>query len=305
MTVSESVGSAAGIPIQMHAALLRNLREPLVFEGLTTREYEGDINSAGDSVDIVTTSQGTIGDYTRGTALTAQTLVLAKQKLVISQSKGFALECNDIDVKQVKPGFWDEQMSEQGYLLKETRDSYIASVMKAGVATANVLGTFSVGTGAGDTDMFELLARLATALDDSKTPAAGASPGQDAAGGPDGGFRFVTLPPFAVEMLVIDPRRSSFGTTDNLKTYGERYIGRSAAGLEIFKTLNCPVGDTGATYRDVIAGWSKATAFASQLVEFKTQDKQLDFAKYYLGLDVYGAKVIRAAQLATAEIVRA
>ena len=305
MTVSDSVGSAAGIPIQMHAALLRNLHEPLVFEGLTTREYEGDISQAGDAVSIITTSQGTISNYVRGTPVSAQSLVLSRQQLVISQQKSFALEANDLDVKQVKPDFWDEQMSEAGYLLRETRDAYIAGVMKAGVAAGNDLGTFSIGTGAGDADMFELLARLATVLDDTKTPAAGNSPSMDADSGPGGGFRFVVLPPFACEMLVIDPRKSSFGTTDNLKTYGERYIGRSVAGLEIFKSLNCPVGDTGATYRDVIAGWSKATAFASQLVEFKTQDKQLDFAKYYLGLDVYGAKVIRAEQLATAEIVRA
>lgn len=308
MSVNDSEGSAAGIPEIWHGALLRSLRTPLVFEGLTTREYEGDITDAGDTVRILTTSDVSIGNYSRGTALTADDLVLTPQKLVIDQQKEFAFEVNRLDVKQAKPEFVAEQSSRAAYGLKKTRDSFIASTMKSGVADNNILNSgnaYSVGTGPGDADAFEILAQLATVLDENDTPEAGSSPSMEADGGPDGGFRFVAVPPFFAEMLVLDPRKSSFGTTDNLRTYGERYIGRSVAGLEIFKSNQCPTGDAGGSARDVIAGWSKATAFAGQLTEFKDQDKQLDFARYYLGLDVYGAKVIRPSNLARAQVQRA
>lgn len=303
MSVNDSQGAAAGIPVQMHAAVLRNLRTPLVFEGLTTREYEGDIQNAGDAVDIVTYTPGTVGNYTRGTPISAQTAVLSKVKLVVDQQKDFAIEINDLDVKQVKPDFADALMSDQAFELKKTRDTFIASVMRAGTAPDNDIGDFSVGTGPNDADAFEILARLATVLDENDTPAAGNNPSMDAEGGPDGGMRFVVVPPFFAEMLVVDPRRSSFGTTDNLRAYGERYIGRTVAGLEIFKSNQCAAG--GGSRVTVQAGWSRATAFAGQLLDFKQQDKQLDFAKYYLGLDVYGAKVIRPETLAYAEVQRA
>jgi hypothetical protein len=303
MSVNDSQGAAAGIPVQMHAAVLRNLRTPLVFEGLTSREYEGDISNAGDAVDIITYTPGTIGNYVRGTAITAQTAVLAKEKLVITEQKDFAIEINDLDVKQVKPDFADALMSDQAFELKKSRDSFVSALMRDGTPSANDLGDFSVGTGPSDADAFEILARLATVLDDNDTPDAGNSPSMDSEGGPDGGMRFVVVPPFFAEMLVVDPRKSSFGTTDNLRTYGERYIGRSVAGLEIFKSNQCAAGGGGRT--TIQAGWSRATAFAAQLLDFKTQDKQLDFAKYHLGLDVYGGKVIRPSNLAYAEAVRA
>jgi hypothetical protein len=304
MTISDSVGSAAGIPTIWHPALLRQMRTPLVFLGLTTREYEGDITQAGDTVRIVTTTAVTRAAYVRGTPITAERLVLAGQELVIDKQYGFNFEVNDLDMRQVKPNFVEEQSSVATYTLRKGRDSDIALAMQAGAGTD--LGDFSVGTGAGDADAFEILARMATELDENDTPDNGAMPSMDAEGGPDGGFRFVVVPPFFAEMLVIDPRKSSFGTTDNLKTYGERYIGRSAAGLEIFKSNQLPAGiANSSTHTDIIGGWSRATAFAGQLTQFETQRVQGDFADFHLGLDVYGTKVIRAAQIVRAEVVRA
>lgn len=304
MTISDSLGSAAGIPTIWHPALLKQMRTPLVYLGLTTREYEGDITQAGDTVRIISTTGVDVVDYVRGTPVTTQNLVLSGQSLVIDKQKAFNFTVNDLDMKQVKPAFIEEQSSVAAYELRKTRDTTIALAMQAGAGTD--LGDFSVGTGAGDADAFELLARMATALDEADTPDAGTMPSMDAEGGPDGGFRFVVVPPFFAEMLVIDPRKSSFGTTDNLRTYGERYIGRSAAGLEIFKSNQTPWGLTGTTtHRDVIAGWSRATAFAGQLTKFETQRVQGDFADFHLGLDVYGTKVIRSAQIVRAEVVRA
>lgn len=305
MTISDSVGSAAGIPTYWSPDILAMMRTPLVFQGLTTREYEGEIRSAGDVVKVVSTSHVDVVDYVRGTPFTGQNLVLAAQEIPIAYQKRFAFVTNKLDQRQVLPNYVEQQASDATYELKKTRDQIIAAAMKAGASEDNILGTFAIGTGPNDADIFEIINSAATRLDETDTPDAGNMPSMEAEGGPQGGFRFAVLPPFACEMLVNDPRRSSFGTTDNLKTYGERYIGRSVAGLEIFKSNLCPVGDTGAAYRDMLFGWSRATAFCGQMLDMEDQFVPGEPATLHFGIDVYGTKGIRADQLGRAELVKA
>ena len=299
--VSESY-QQAGIPINWHAALLRAVRKPLVAEGLTNREFEGDLEN-GNTVRIVMTSDVAIANYDRNTPITATILPLADQSLVADQQKSFNFQVNDLDVKQVKPNFVEEQSSRAVYNLKRVQDAFIFSTMYAGVAAANYQGAYTVSPV--DADAFELSSLAARILDDNETPEDMGVPGMDPEGGPDGGFRFLVVPPLFAEQLVNDPRKSSFGTTDNLRTYGERYIGRSVAGLEIFKSTNLPKGsDTtaGAGYTAVIAGWTKATAFASQIVKFETQRVQGNFADFHMGMSVYGGKVVYPPNLVTFDV---
>src|SRR5690606_36391461 len=173
---------------------------------------------------IVTTSDRSIVQCVRGAPITAEDLVLTGQTLVVDQQWSSNIKVNDLDVKQVKPGFVDEQMGRMAYKFKVKRDTYIAGVMKAAVADDNILNSgsaYSVGTGASDADAYEILAYLAEVLDDNDTPVSGGSPTFDADGGPEWGMRFAVVPNFFATMLLLDPRRSSFGTTENLRAYGE------------------------------------------------------------------------------------
>jgi len=305
MTYSDSVGSAAGIPTYWAPDIMAMVRTPLVFQGLTTREYEGEIRSAGDVVKVVSTSHVTVENYVRGIPFTGENLVLAAQEIPIEYQKRFAFITNKLDQRQVLPDYVAQQASDATYELKKTRDSIIAAAMKAGCAADNVLGTYAIGLGPNDADIYELLGDAATALDETDTPAAGNMPSMEVEGGPQGGFRFAVLPPFACQMITSGPARSSFGTTENLKTYGDRYIGRTVQGLEIFKSNQCPVGDTGAAYRDVIFGWSRATAFCGQMLDMEDQFVPGEPATLHFGIDVYGTKTVRASQMGRFEIVKA
>lgn len=305
MSVNESI-QQAGIPDIWHPALLRALQAPLVYDNFVTKEYEGDIKSAGDTVTIVTTSDPDISDYDRDATPTGTALSLAAQKLNITQQKKFLFRTNELDNVQVKPATVEEQMARAAYQLKKTRDTFIADTMVAGVAEANQMGQFAIGTGPGQADIFELLNEMSTLLDDNFTPADSGVPALMPEGGPNGGFRFVALPPFAVEMLLNDPRRSSFGTSENLRAYGTRYVGRTVAGLEIFKTTEAPtttVSDV--SYRQVVAGWSMATAFAAQFNNYDRQRIPGTLSDYHIGVDVYGAKVLRPDNLVLANVRRA
>ena len=111
--VSESY-QQAGIPINWHAALLRAVRKPLVAEGLTNREFEGDLAN-GNTVRIVMTADVAIANYDRNTPITASILPLADQTLLADQQKSFNFQTNDLDVKQVKPAFVEEQSARAIY----------------------------------------------------------------------------------------------------------------------------------------------------------------------------------------------
>lgn len=297
----------AGIPTLWHPALLRALQPNLVAEGLVTKEYEGEIKGKGDTVRILTTSDPAVVAVDRNGTISDQNLTLAGQTLTITEENGFSYRVNDLDVVQSGVTFVEEQSNRAAFKLKQTRDTFIFSTMAAAVAVDNQLNLvdsvagYDVGTSPGDTDAFELLNRIATVLDESYTPDSWGQP-NSSGDVENSGFRFAALPPFYAEMLLNDPRKTSFGTSENLRSYGERYIGRHVSGLELFKTTELPTSNS---YHVLLAGWSKATAFAAQVTKFETQRVQGAFADRHMGLDVYGAKVLRPDNLASALVKRA
>ena len=196
--VSESY-QQAGIPINWHAALLRAVRKPLVAEGLTNREFEGDLMN-GNTVRIVMTADVAIANYDRNTPITASILPLADQTLLADQQKSFNFQTNDLDVKQVKPAFVEEQSARAIYNMKRVQDAFIFQTMYDGLAAANYQGAFTVSPV--DADAFELASLAARILDDNDTPEDMGVPGMDPEGGPNGGFRFLVVPPLFVAAFI-------------------------------------------------------------------------------------------------------
>lgn len=302
MSVNESI-QQAGIPELWEPSLLRSLQTPLVYESLTTKQYEGNFSNKGDTVRIITTADPEISDYDRNATVSGDVLSLAGQTMVINYQKQFKFRVNDLDIKQVLPAFVEEQMARGAYKLKERRDKDISAVMAAGVAEDNRLGQYAIGTGPGQADIFELLLEMNRYLDDNDTPADEGQPRMDPDGGPMGGFRFAAVPPIVRQMLLADPRKSSFNTSEAFRAYGDRYFGRSAAGLELFITNLAPSTTVdNVAYRTVIAGWSEATAFAAQFQRYERQRIVGALADLHLGVDVYGVKVLRPDNLVSANI---
>lgn len=283
---------AAGVPQVWHPALLRALETPLVYEGLCNRKYEGEIQQKGDTVRIVSTADVATAPYVRGTPISAAMLPLTDQTLVITEANAFRFDIEDIDVKQNITAFADEQSRRATYNLKKDRDTFIAETMRDGVATANQIGTFSsVGTGAGEDDPYELLTDLATSLLEADTP-------ED--------FLFVVVPVWFAGELLKDPRRVSFGTNENLRAYGRRYLGTHISGLEVFQSNQVPFDLTETDHHVAIAGWGgEACAFAAQIMKEEEQRIQGRFASMHIGLDLYGATVVRPDNLASMLVKKA
>src|SRR5690349_11635768 len=110
------------------AELNRAYERSLVYANpaVINRDYEGDIQAAGDTVRINSVGDPTIGDYTKNTDMSAvETLTDAQATLLIDQQKYFNFAVDDIDAAQQKPKVMAEAMGRAGFGLRSSVDTYI------------------------------------------------------------------------------------------------------------------------------------------------------------------------------------
>ena len=140
------------IPEVWSARLLSSLKKSLVFAGpgVVNRDYEGEIRDSGDTVRITSISRPTIGSYVKNsTTITPETLTDAQRSLLIDQSKYFAFEVDDIDMRQAVNGgaLMNEAAAEAAYGLADTTDQYVAGLY-VGVSATNAITTTQVNDAA-------------------------------------------------------------------------------------------------------------------------------------------------------------
>jgi len=276
------------IPQVWSAKLYKNLNDEHVYADLLTREYEGEVKKAGDSVRIHTVGRVTIRSYTKNTTtLTRERLDAASQVLIVDQAHYFDFEIDDVDGAQQNPKLMSAYTEEASWGFNDVVDADVASVLQAGVATANQLtAATNVGTGAGDDDAYEILVDLGVQLTTQNVPRGG---------------RWVVVPPWFEGMLQKDPRFVSFGTAGNREVLKNGMIGR-AAGFEIRVSNNVPLSST--TYT-IIAGVKSAAAFVEQIREMEAFRPHDSFGDAMKGLLLYGRKVLDPSRLCSIDVDQA
>lgn len=284
-----SVASAK--PQVWAARLLANLNNEHIFAARFNKDYEGEIRSVGDTVRINGIGRVSEGAYTQYSDITIEQLDTADQTLTVTEDRYFAFSIDDADELQSKPELMDAAMGEAAYALAERADDYAAELLRDNVATANKLAAAvgnAIGTAAGNDDAFNFLVQLGVLLDTNNVPRNG---------------RWAVAPPWFCAQLVLDPRRTGFGTGDNLATYRNGEVGKNVAGFTLYMSNNCPAGVTDTSATAVIAGHSMAATWAEQIPAssfelFRPEKRFEDAAK---GRYLYGAKVTRPYALAWGE----
>lgn len=276
------------IPEVWAAQLLVALEERHVFmqDGLTNRDYEGDIAEYGDTVNIGTLSDPTIATYTKNvTAISPATLATTNQQLLIDQSKYFAFEVDDVDARQVRNS--GDLMSKAALRaaigLRDTADTFIATLMSTGgtVLTAQDVATADAA--------FLLLRRLRMTLNKANVPTDG---------------RWVTISPEFEALILGDARfidASKYGSTTPILN-GE--IGR-AIGFRVLTSNNLPEGTAGTppeVSNFVVAGHPMAVTVAEQIVKTEAYRPPDSFSDAVKGLHLYGAKVVRPEALVVCDV---
>lgn len=265
-------------PIIWTAKLIATLNNEHLYAQCCNRNYEGEIKSGGDSVRIGTVGPINIGTYTpNSTTLTRQKLFGADQTLVIDQVKYFDFDVDDVDKQQAAGNFMAEAMTNSAQGLAETQDDFLAALIYAGVPSANTRAAATVGTGATDSDMYEVLVDLRTILNKNSVPK---------------NSRWCVIGPDHEGLLLKDPRFVSFGTPSNRAALLGDPIGR-AAGFTIYVSNNAPTSMT-----VVLAGDKGATTLAEQINKVEAFRPEGSFADAVKGLHLYGAKVTQPSRLA-------
>lgn len=264
------------------AQLLSSLKKSHIFAGpgVVNRNYEGEIASSGDTVRITSISRPTVATYTKdSTTITPETLTDAQRTLLIDQSKYFAFEVDDIDLRQAKSGgaLMDEAAMEAAYALADAADQYVASLY-VGVDSANAISTTSITSAA--LAVSNILA-LKTRLDVANVPKAG---------------RYVIIPPWYEALLLSSDlfvRVDASGSDGALRN---GVTGR-AFGFDVIVSNNC-VNVTGDDWI-VQAGYPGAISFAEQIAKVEAYRPESAFSDALKGLHLYGAKLVRPTGIAT------
>lgn len=274
------------VPEIWSSEILVNLRNSLVYGALCNRDYEGEIENAGDTVHITSFGKPTISAYSKYGTLTYEQLTDATRALVIDQQESFSFAVDDVDRRQALGGMIANASSDAAFGLAETTDNFVAQTMYAAVnGTANDVGAVALdisnANGYGD-----VLVAFRTLLNRAKVPAQG---------------RWAVLPPEAYGALLQDIRFISAAESGDQANVALRQglLGR-ILGFDVYESNNAPL-ETVATW-DVIAGHPIATTFADQLLETEAV-RMIDFFGDGLrGLHVYGAKVVRPEALCLATV---
>lgn len=262
------------IPEVWAARIFARLRKALVIGDLANRDYEGEISEAGDTVKINSIGPVTVGTYTRNSGtLTLQTLEDSQMNLLIDQMKYFNFQVDDVDARQAAGNILAAGMDDAAYRLADTADTYLGTLYSQ-AGTTVVSATYNSLTA------YALLLTLKQKLDEKNVPAEG---------------RYCVIPPwFETKLLLAEVIVEN--TSNDAFQNGK--IAR-CAGFDLRRSNNLY---NDGTYDMVMAGTSRAIAYAEQINKVEAYRPESKFCDAVKGLHVYGAKVVDPDCLAVAGV---
>ncbi|WP_433067414.1 P22 coat protein - protein 5 domain protein [Dactylosporangium sp. CS-033363] len=259
------------------ALLLESYKKSLVFSNLCNRDYEGEVQAAGDTVRITSISRPTINSYGRNQDITYEELTDAQRVLVVDQEKYWAFSIDDVDAFQARGNVVPQAMAEAAYGLADVVDQYVASLYTQ-VNAANALGTTAITNG----DLaYTMIRKLKLKLDEANVPTTG---------------RWIVLPNWVHSLLLENPKFVDLTGNTQSDALLNGLVGR-VLGFTVYTSNNAPLV-TGDDYA-VMAGTNAAITMAEQLTKTEAMRSERRFGDLVRGLLIYGAKVIRPEGLAT------
>lgn len=262
------------------ANLLVALRKNLVYAGpgVINRDYEGDIQNAGDTVRITSVSDPTISTYNANTtSISPEELTDAQRTLVVDQCKYFAFFVDDVDQRQALGNVIPEAMDRAAYKIADIVDQYVAGFY-TGAQAANVIGSTGspINVFTTPTDAYDkVLVPLRTAMSRANVPTQG---------------RYIVISPEFHAKLLLDNRFIKVNESGTETGLRNGMVGR-AAGFDILESNNVP-NPTGNVHA-VQCGNSTALSFAEQINKTEAYRPPDKFADAVKGLVLYGAKLLR------------
>lgn len=261
------------IPTIWSAAILENFKIAQAIIPTLNRQYEGELGS-GNTVKITGITTPTVQDYSTSRTLTIDALSDSTQSLVINQEKAISFKVDDIDRVQAA-GSFEPVTADAGRALAEDAESYIIGLMKANGTSA---GTSAITTSA---HAYAAVVTMRQALGKAKIPAS---------------QRFLVVSPeFASLLLAEGSKLTSANTAGSDGELRNGVLGNLLGFTVIEHALLTHTSNRPAA----IAYHGPSVGFVGQVDKTEGGRMELAFADYVRALNVYGAKVLRAAGVQT------
>lgn len=251
--------------------LLKIFDKHVVMANLVNRDFEGEIQNAGDVVHVRTFGDVTINTYTRDMTISFQSLTDPMVDLLIDQQKYFAFKVDDLDKAQSNVDILEGYASRAAIAIRDVVDTRLLSHC-ADVHSGNIIGTNEAPIELNKGNIYSYITQLGEILDTNNVPQEGRN--------------LVITPKFKTMLLQSDEftRASSLG--DNVIQNG--YIG-NVAGFAVHVTTNNPAVED---VVNLLAFTKDFISFASQVSKIETVRPYNMFADAVKGLYLYGSKAM-------------
>lgn len=289
------------IPEIWSGKLIENFYDATVLSAISNTDYEGEIRSFGDTVNIRTTPEITIRDYVKGQTLTVENPDKPKLQLVIDKGEYFACVEDDVDRIQSDINLMDTWSKDASERMKIKIDQRVLTDMLPDIAAANKGATageqsasFNLGTtgsplvvtkdGASSTvAVVDLLVDMGTVLDEANVPESD---------------RYVVIPAKLANLIKKSELKDASLSGDGTSILRNGRLGMiDRFTVYVSHNLNVSSGKY-----SLVAGHKMGFTFASQMTEMETIRSESTFGNIVRGLQVYGYKVVKPEALAQAVI---
>jgi hypothetical protein len=289
------------IPEIWSGKLIENFYDATVLAAISNTDYEGEIRSFGDTVNIRTTPEITIRDYVKGQALTVDNPDKPKLQLVIDKGEYFACVEDDVDKVQSDINMMDTWSKDASERMKIKIDQRVLTDILPGIGAFNKGATageqsasFNLGTtgapltvtkdgAGGTTSVIDLIVDMGTVLDEANAPEAD---------------RFIVIPAKMAGLIKKSELKDASLTGDGTSVVRNGRLGMIDRFM-VYVSHNLLVSS--GKY-NLIAGHKMGFTFASQMTNMETIRSETTFGNIIRGLQVYGYEVIKPEALSTSVV---
>ena len=289
--------SGTFIPTIWSGKIIERFYDATVLAAIANTDYEGEISSYGDKVEIRGTPDLTIRDYSADANLTFERPSQPTVTLNIDKGKYFNATLDDVyklqsDINMLD--LWADNASEK---MKVQIDTDVLAGIAATAATTNrgatagrISGNINLGvTGSPVTitsgNVLDLILNMGQVLDEENVPEQG---------------RWIVLPAWAVAMIKKSDLRDASLSGDNTSILRNGRLGMIDR-FTLYLSNHLPVASSEFT---VYAGHTTALTFASQLTNVETIRSEKTFGTILRGLQVFGYQTVKPESLSEAVITQ-
>ena len=259
--------------------VLKELKNNLVAKRICTLDTGSQINKKGDQVTFVGLADPTVRDY-NGT-IQYEDLDDAGVTLVIDQQKYVAFNVDDIEAFRSSIDIKGTQVERSGYKLKDVADKYVLNLAKDESITNRI-----TATGISEDDALQYIAKIRRKLDEANVPF---------------GQAFCVIDPMVKEKLELAGIK--FGINEGMKGFEGGLEFADYLGMKLFVSNNVATEtENDVTTHYCLAGSFNAIVYADQIVKSRyIPEAEGAFEGKYSALHVYGAKILKPAELVVLE----